>query len=128
MPYLDGIQFRPVPDTEAAYASVSNGDLDVLICSYQTEILRGSNNKDLRTYYYPGNGGEYFYFNFTKAPFDDLRMRQALVAALDPKAMSVTQYNGFMDRPRARSPPTARSTTPTRPSSTRATTRPRRRR
>lgn len=97
MPYLDGIQFRPVPDTEAAYASVSNGDLDVLICSYQTEILRGSNNKDLKTYYYPGNGGEYFYFNFTKAPFDDLRMRQALIAALDPKAMSATQYNGFMD-------------------------------
>ncbi|GAA4859733.1 ABC transporter substrate-binding protein [Pseudonocardia benzenivorans] len=97
MPYLDGIQFRPVPDTEAAYASISNGDLDVLICSYQTEILRGSNNKDLTTYYNPGNGGEYFYFNFTRAPFNDPRMREALLAALDPKAMSATQYSGFMD-------------------------------
>ncbi|OLT12817.1 hypothetical protein BJF78_23420 [Pseudonocardia sp. CNS-139] len=60
-------------------------------------ILRASNNPDLTTYYNPGNGGEYFYFNFTKPPFDDRRMREAVLAALDPRAMSATQYQGFMD-------------------------------
>lgn len=97
LPYLDGVEFRPLPDTDSAYASVENGDIDVLLSSYQTSILRASNNPDLTTYYYPGNGGEFFYFNFTKPPFDDRRMREAVLAALDPRAMSATQYQGFMD-------------------------------
>ncbi|GAA3079337.1 ABC transporter substrate-binding protein [Pseudonocardia yunnanensis] len=97
LPYLDGVEFRPLPDTDSAYASIVNGDIDMLFCSYQTSILKASNDPELTTFYNPGNGGEFFYFNFMKAPFNDRRMREAVLAALDPKAMSATQYQGFMD-------------------------------
>ncbi|WP_433296842.1 ABC transporter substrate-binding protein [Pseudonocardia sp. CA-142604] len=97
LPYLDGIEFRPLPDTDSAYASLENGDIDMLFCSYQTSLVRASKNPDLVTYYYPGNGGEYLYFNFTKAPFDDRRMREAVLAALNPQAMSATLYQGYME-------------------------------
>jgi ABC-type transport system substrate-binding protein len=97
LPYLDGIEFRPLPDTDSAYASVENGDIDMLYCAYQASLVKSSQNPELVTYYYPSNGGEFFYFNFTKPPFDDRRMREAVLAAIDPLAMSATLYQGFMD-------------------------------
>ncbi|GAA5119606.1 ABC transporter substrate-binding protein [Pseudonocardia adelaidensis] len=96
-PYLDGIEFRPLPDTETRYASVANGDIDLDIAGFHTEVHRSSQNPQLETYYGPGGDGEFLYFNFTRPPFDDPRMREAVIRAIDPAALSATQYRGAMD-------------------------------
>jgi ABC-type transport system substrate-binding protein len=93
-PYLDGLEFRPLPDTESRYASIENGDVDVVFGGYNQELVRASSNPGLRVYYGPGNAGEYLYFNFNKAPFNDRRMREALVSALDLNALAASQYSG----------------------------------
>jgi ABC-type transport system substrate-binding protein len=93
-PYLDGLEFRPLPDTETRYASMENGDVDMIFGGYNQELVRASQNPNLRVYYGPGNAGEYLYFNFNKAPFDDRRMREALISALDLNALAASQYNG----------------------------------
>jgi len=93
-PYLDALEFRPLPDTETRYASIENGDVDVAFGGYNQELVRASQNPNLRVYYGPGNAGEYLYFNFAKAPFDDRRMREALIRSLDLKALSASQYSG----------------------------------
>ncbi|GJF06045.1 ABC transporter substrate-binding protein [Pseudonocardia sp. D17] len=92
-PYLDAIQFRPISDTDARYASVQNGDVDLDIGGFFSELRQASMNKDLVTYYGPGGDGQYLYYNLTKKPFDDKSVRQALVMAIDPKALNATQYN-----------------------------------
>jgi peptide/nickel transport system substrate-binding protein len=91
-PYLDGIEFRPLPDTDSRYASVVNGDIDLDIGGFFSEVSRSSANKDLVTYYGPGGDGQFLYFNLTKAPFDDHRVREALIRAIDPNALNATQY------------------------------------
>jgi peptide/nickel transport system substrate-binding protein len=96
-PYLDGIEFRPLPDTETRYASVANGDIDLNIGGFFTEAQRSSLDKNLETYYGPGGDGEFLYFNFSKKPFDDPRMREAVIRAIDPKALDATQYRDAGD-------------------------------
>jgi ABC-type transport system substrate-binding protein len=93
-PYLDGLEFRPLPDTESRYASIENGDVDVVFGGYNQELVRASSNPGLRVYYGPGNAGEYLYFNFNKAPFNDRRMREALISSLDLNALAASQYSG----------------------------------
>ncbi|MCI2419554.1 ABC transporter substrate-binding protein [Saccharopolyspora sp. K220] len=93
-PYLDGLEFRPLPDTESRYASIQNGDVDVIFGGYNDELVRGIQDPKLKVYYGPGNAGEYLYFNFNRAPFNDRRMREAIIRALDLNALGASQYNG----------------------------------
>ena len=92
-PYLDRLEFRPLPDTESRYATIQNGDIDLIYGAYNQELVRAFQNPDLTVYYGPGNGGEYMYFNVTRPPFDDRRMREAIVRALDLDALSASQHN-----------------------------------
>jgi peptide/nickel transport system substrate-binding protein len=92
-PYLDRLEFRPLPDTETRYASIQNGDVDLIYAAYNQELVRAFADPNLTVYYGPGNAGEYLYFNFTRAPFDDRRMREAVVRALDIKALSASLYS-----------------------------------
>ncbi|ODU25706.1 ABC transporter substrate-binding protein [Pseudonocardia sp. SCN 73-27] len=92
-PYLDGLEFRPLPDTETRTSSTQNGDIDLAFAAYNQELVRGLNNPNLQVYYGPGNSGEYLFFNFAKAPFDDRGMREAAIRAIDMKALSASQYN-----------------------------------
>jgi peptide/nickel transport system substrate-binding protein len=98
MPYLDALEFRPLTDTESRFASVANGDVDVSFGAYNQELVRAAEDPALRVYYGPGNGGEFLYFNHTRAPFDDRRMREAFIRAIDLNAMAVAEYRGSMSR------------------------------
>ncbi|MFC7658400.1 ABC transporter substrate-binding protein [Pseudonocardia benzenivorans] len=98
MPHLQGLEFRPLPDTETRYASIENGDVDVVYGGYHTELIRGLGNPNLKVYYGSGNGAEYIYFNQKRAPFDDRRMREAVVRAIDLDALAASQYRGQMER------------------------------
>jgi ABC-type transport system substrate-binding protein len=98
MPYLDGLQFRPLPDTESRFASIENGDVDLIFGGYHTELLRGSTNPELSVYYGSGHGAEWIYFNHEIAPFDDHRMREAVVRGVDLDALEATQFRGQMER------------------------------
>ena len=93
LPYLDGLEFRPLPDTESRFASVVNGDVDVVFGGYNQELVRGLADPNLEVYYGPGDGGEFLRFGFTQPPFDDRRMREALVRSIDLGALGASQYN-----------------------------------
>ncbi|OLT19474.1 hypothetical protein BJF78_10945 [Pseudonocardia sp. CNS-139] len=98
MPYLDALEFRPLPDTETRIASVENGDVDLIFGGYNQELVRGLDNPGLDVYYGPGNAGEFLYFNLERAPFDDRGMRQAVIQAIDLDALSVSLYSGRLVR------------------------------
>ncbi|MHA6619957.1 ABC transporter substrate-binding protein [Pseudonocardia sp. DLS-67] len=98
MPYLDSLEFRPLPDTETRIASIENGDVDLIFGGYNQELVRGLDDPDLDVYYGPGNAGEFLYFNLTRAPFDDRSMRQAIIQAIDLDALSMSQYSGRLVR------------------------------
>ncbi len=93
MPYLDRVEFRPLSDTESRYASIQNGDVDVILAAYNQELVRAFADPGLAVYYGPGNSGELLYFNFARPPFDDRRMREAVVSALDLRSLSASLYS-----------------------------------
>jgi ABC-type transport system substrate-binding protein len=93
-PYLDSIEFRPLPDTETRYSTMQNGDVDMIYGGYNNELVRAFANPNMKVYYGPGNGGFFFYFNFQQKPFDDRRMREAVVRAIDLNALGASQYMG----------------------------------
>jgi ABC-type transport system substrate-binding protein len=92
-PYLDELEFQPLSDTESRYASVQNGDVDVILAAYNQELVRALQDPNLTVYYGPGDSGELLYFNFNRPPFTDRRMREAIVRAIDLRALGVSLYN-----------------------------------
>jgi ABC-type oligopeptide transport system substrate-binding subunit len=70
-----------------------NGDVDMIFGGYNNELVRANANPAFTVYYGPGSGGFFFYFNFARAPFDDRRMREAAVRAIDLNALAASQYS-----------------------------------
>jgi peptide/nickel transport system substrate-binding protein len=96
-PYLDRIVLRPVPDAQSRYASLQSGESDVVWAdAFEADnIQRTRKNKTLAVHQYVGSGASVYAFNTKVAPFDDVRVRQALVMALDRKKMSQVLTNGL---------------------------------
>jgi ABC-type transport system substrate-binding protein len=92
LPHLDALEFRPLPDTETRYATMRNGDVDMIFGGYNNELVRAAANPNLRVYYGPGNGGFFFYFNFNRPPFDNRLMREAVTRAIDLNALGASEY------------------------------------
>jgi peptide/nickel transport system substrate-binding protein len=96
-PYLDRIVLRPLPDSQARFASLLSKETDVVWADeYEADnILRAQKNKDLTVHTYVGSGAQVYAFNTKVAPFDDERVRQALVMAIDRPKWSQAISNGL---------------------------------
>ena len=87
LPYLDGIQFRPVPDVNTRRATMESGDADANHDSF------GENNEFWKTTWVDGGGQlvdpasdretSYLMFNNAAPPFDNPDMRRALALCTD---------------------------------------------
>lgn len=96
-PYLDRIVLRPLPDSQSRFASLLSGDTDVVWADeYEADnILRAQKNPDLKVHTYVGSGAQVYAFNTKVAPFNDVRVRRALVMALDRPKISQALTNGL---------------------------------
>lgn len=96
-PRLDRIVLQPLPDSQSRFASLMSGESD-LVWANQFEadsILKAKKDKALKVHEYVGSGATAFAFNTKVAPFDDVRVRQALVMAIDRQKMSQALTNGL---------------------------------
>ena len=96
-PYLDRVELRPLPDQQSRFASLLSGASDV-IWDDETDadnLLRAQQNPSVKVYTYTGSGVQPYAFNTKVAPFDDVRVRQALVMAIDRKKLSQVLTNGL---------------------------------
>jgi ABC-type transport system substrate-binding protein len=81
--YLDAIEFFPVPDPDTRTEMIQNGELDLLHTTDTNQFQTYRDDPKLITSI-DENGEEYFLMiNTAKAPFDDIRVRQALALATD---------------------------------------------
>jgi 4-phytase/acid phosphatase/peptide/nickel transport system substrate-binding protein len=96
-PYLDRVVLRPLPDSETRFASLLAGESDVVYADeYEADsIAPARKNPALAVHAYVGAGASVAAFNTALVPFDDVRVRRALVMAIDRKKMSQALTNGL---------------------------------
>jgi peptide/nickel transport system substrate-binding protein len=96
-PYLDRIVLKPLPDAQSRFASLQSGEADIVWDDeYDADnIQKAQKDPKMTVHIYAGAGAQVYAFNTKAAPFDDVRVRQALVMAIDRKKMSQAITNGL---------------------------------
>jgi 4-phytase/acid phosphatase/peptide/nickel transport system substrate-binding protein len=96
-PYLDRIVLKPLPDAQSRFASLQSGEADIVWDDEfdPDNIQKAQKDPKLTVHTYVGSGAQVYAFNTKAAPFDDVRVRQALVMAIDRKKMSQAITNGL---------------------------------
>ena len=96
-PYLDRIILKPLPDAQSRFASLQSGEADIVWDDEADadNIQRAQKDQKLTVHTYVGSGAAVNAINTKAAPLDDLRVRQALVMAIDRKKWSQAVTNGL---------------------------------
>jgi len=87
VPYLDEVTFRVITDPAARLISLKTGEVDVVPEVPAQEIASLKDEPGIKVIQQPFNGIQLLAINNARAPFDDLRVRQALNHAVDKQAV-----------------------------------------
>jgi 4-phytase/acid phosphatase/peptide/nickel transport system substrate-binding protein len=96
-PYLDRIVLKPLPDAQSRFASLQSGEADIVWDDEADadNIQKAQKDPKLTVHAYAGSGAAVNAINTKMAPLDDVRVRQALVMAIDRKKWSQAVTNGL---------------------------------
>ena len=96
-PYLDRVVMRPLPDSQARFASLEAGESDLTWNDAfdSDNIFKAKKSPTFTVHEHVGSGATVYAFNTKVAPFDDVRVRRALVMAIDRTKMSQVLTNGL---------------------------------
>jgi peptide/nickel transport system substrate-binding protein len=86
LPYLDGIEFRPLPDEDSRYQSLAADSVQVMVTlrgSTAKQVLSLVEERDFRANLFVGNQSGASIYNTLEPPVDDVRVRSALILMSD---------------------------------------------
>jgi peptide/nickel transport system substrate-binding protein len=86
LPYLDGIDFRPIADEDSRYQSLAADSVQVMVTlrgSTAKQVLNLVEDRDYRANVFVGNTSGASIFNVLEPPVDDIRVRSALILMSD---------------------------------------------
>jgi ABC-type transport system substrate-binding protein len=91
LPYLDEIDFKPIPDDTSRYNSLKSGDINLMVTSAEPTIGKllpdGKAGSIQVTRSVGNNDVTLVLLNVQKPPLDNLKVRQAMAYALDKRAL-----------------------------------------
>ncbi|OHV43750.1 ABC transporter substrate-binding protein [Parafrankia colletiae] len=92
-PYLDRLTLRSALDSNQRYNTLLTGGADVAVDSSWVNLDKAT-KAGLPTDVMQLSGGVFTALNMRRAPFDDIRARRAVAAAVDSDALNLAAYNG----------------------------------
>ncbi|WP_277584080.1 glutathione ABC transporter substrate-binding protein [Psychrobacillus antarcticus] len=90
---IDSVQFKVVPEDVTRLAMIESGEAHISDQVPVTEIERIENSDSMKLFRTEGLAVEYVGFNTTKAPFDNVKVRQAVSHAIEREAIIDGVYN-----------------------------------
>lgn len=94
LPYLDSVEFRPITDPQSRVNSLLAGDVNMLHTTdfpAMAKLTAEAKSGALQVVFDPTENEESFVmFNTSKAPVDDVRVREGLKLCTDPTAIRMT--------------------------------------
>lgn len=85
-PHLSGVVYRIIPDQTTEFMELKAGNIDIMGLT-PLQYLRQTDNPDFKAkfvkYKYLADGYTYLGFNLKRAPFTDVKIRQAIAHAID---------------------------------------------
>ena len=103
---FDRLIFEIVPDATTRYAKLQAGQCDLIDFPNATDIEKMKTDPKVNLLSNPGLNIAYVAFNTEKAPFDNVKVRQALNLAVDKKAIIDVVYQGAGVAAKSPLPPT----------------------
>ncbi len=98
LPYLDAVEFRPLPDATTRSAALRSGDVQMIHTTNPTEIEALDADARAGKVQIVFDRGEreenFFMLNTSKPPLDDIRVRQALAYATNREAFNQVIFDG----------------------------------
>ena len=97
-PYLDGVELIVIPDAATLAINMESGAIDMAYALSPTDLRRLQPNKDVRVIL-AGYGSDYndVLMNVTRPPFDNVKVRAAIAAAIDRDRFAKNFYAGFSE-------------------------------
>jgi ABC-type transport system substrate-binding protein len=96
-PYLDKVITRVLPDPEARAVALEAGDIQLSIAVTPEQMSRLGNNPALALDTVTSTRTLFIGMSALKAPFSDVRVRQALNYAIDKQAIVSSLYQGLAE-------------------------------
>ncbi len=95
LPYLDSVVVQIIGDEAVMAANLESGDIDALDFFYEQNYVESFDANDDIVLYQIANQVQYIlYMNMSKAPFDDVKVREALNYAFDREELIDVLVNG----------------------------------
>lgn len=89
------IEIRVIPESSSRTIALETGEIDIIESVPPVDIPRILNNKNIKTVSQTSTALTYVSYNMRNAPFDDLRVRQALSCAVDKEAIIDVVCEGY---------------------------------
>ncbi|MCL3819407.1 ABC transporter substrate-binding protein [Aeromicrobium wangtongii] len=93
LPHLDELKLTTVPDSQTRLSGLKAGDVDIAALSDPNALNQAAEDSGL-TVLNQSSPGYYVQLNLSSAPFEDERVRQALLQAIDIDALTKAVFDG----------------------------------
>lgn len=96
LPYLDKLTIVPIPDSGQRVTALETGRID-LFQTADSKTVAQAERKGFAAQKISGSSSTVLLFNNAKAPFDDVRARQAVAYAMDKDLLNQRLYDGVRE-------------------------------
>ena len=94
LPYIDAVKVLIIPDASTSQAAFRTGKVDAMGADWETYGTMIKQNPQLKALQLFADGGFATNWRVDKAPFNDVRVRRALMEAIDFNSLVKTLYGG----------------------------------
>ncbi|MBA9025594.1 ABC transporter substrate-binding protein [Peribacillus huizhouensis] len=96
-PYLDEMIFRVIPDNSSRLTALQSGEVDIIDGLNPDDADTIKANSQLSLIERPSFNTGFMVFNTQMAPFDNVKVRQAINMAINKKELIDAFYNGYAE-------------------------------